>query len=402
MSPPPIPRAREPYQTDLSRRISELSLRRWGARRAVTMVGHDTVLADAQRDLVRFAQAESPVLVTGETGTGKELFARALYLLCARASKPFVCVNCAQYSEGQLLASELFGHKRGSFTGAVADQRGIFENANGGVVFLDEIAEMSLDAQAMLLRTLSEGEVLPVGESDARQVDVRTIAATSRNLREMIAEGRFRKDLFYRLRFLQIAIPPLRDRGADWRLICAHHLEHLSRQRGTTKHLSDASLARLDTYPWPGNVRELQSVVETAYCFADGTVIEPEHFEHLLEWPESTTPAVSPAPARRPSAFLNDELPPSQASDATRFARMTTGRETFWDVVHFPFLDREISRSEVRAVIDRGLRTTRGSYKNLLPLFQVDDHDYSKFMDFLRHHRLKPDHPEITGSMAPA
>ncbi|HEX2187654.1 MAG TPA: sigma-54 factor interaction domain-containing protein, partial [Longimicrobiaceae bacterium] len=199
-------------ESDLARHLRLLSAEQWGERNGVALIGRHARLLEAQEKALFFAQAEAPVLVTGETGTGKELFARAVYLLGSRRGAPFVSVNCAQFGESQLVASELFGHRRGSFTGAVADHRGVFEEADGGVVFLDEVGELSSSAQAMLLRVLGEGEVVRVGESRARRVDVRVVAATNRDLREMVADGRFREDLYYRLRFLHLHVPPLRER----------------------------------------------------------------------------------------------------------------------------------------------------------------------------------------------
>src|SRR5687767_4572830 len=162
----------------LARLVAGRAVDRWQGEQSATIVGRHATVAAALDRAARFARCDSPVLITGETGTGKELFARAVYLLSARIKGPLVTVNCAQYQEGQIIASELFGHKRGSFTGAAADHRGIFESTQEGVVFLDEVGELSASAQAMLLRLLSEGEIVPVGESRARRVNVRTVMAT--------------------------------------------------------------------------------------------------------------------------------------------------------------------------------------------------------------------------------
>jgi transcriptional regulator with GAF, ATPase, and Fis domain len=362
--------------SQLARTVQELSVEQWGWKNAVTMVGLDDRLLDAQQKVLRFARSESPVLITGETGTGKELFAKALYLLGPRAGKPFLRINCAQYNDGNLIASELFGHKKGSFTGAVSDHRGLFEEANGGVVFLDEIGELTPGAQAMLLRTLGEGEVVPVGGSCVRKVDVRVIAATSRDLRPMVQAGTFRADLFYRLRYLWVHVPCLRERGADWDLLLRHYLEGLNVRWSTRKEFCAEALERLGLYHWPGNVRELRSLVDMGFHLAEGPTIRPGQFVEVLD----PGAAAGTAEAARPAATVDVYL-----------ERMTNGGENFWMVVHAPFLDRELSRSEVRQIVARGLRQTNGSYKRLVRLLGLRQDDYLKFMDFLRHHRLKPE-----------
>jgi transcriptional regulator with GAF, ATPase, and Fis domain len=368
-------------ETDLARHVQLLSLEQWGERKKTALIGrHDSIVA-AQEKVLRFAQADGPVLITGETGTGKELFARAIYLLSARRRRPFLTVNCAQYADGNLIASELFGHRRGSFTGAVEDHRGVFEEADGGVVFLDEVGELTPAAQAMLLRVLSEGEVVPVGDTRVRHVDVRVVAATNRDLKEMVDAGSFRADLLYRLRFLQLRIPPLRDRGEDWRLMVQYYVRQLNAAGRSEKRFSERALARLGGYPWPGNVRELRSLVETSFHLCNGSgVIEPWLFDDHLEEQGSPPPRdAEPASPRRPYA----------APD--RLARMASGEGTFWELVYEPFMERDLNRGEVQAIIADGLRRSNWSYKRALKIFGIAPEQYLKFMDFLRHHRLKPD-----------
>jgi transcriptional regulator with PAS, ATPase and Fis domain len=214
-------------------------------------------------------------MVTGETGTGKELVARAVHECSARRGGPFLAVNCASLAEG-LLETELFGHLRGSFTGAVADKRGLFEAANGGTLFLDEIGDVSLGLQQRLLRVLQEREVRRVGAVRATPVDVRVVAATRRDLRREVAEGRFREDLFYRLNVFPISLPPLRDRAADIPLLVEAALAGM---RGARPRLACSPLAMrtLRAYPWPGNVRELLAALESAAIRADGDRIEAQH-----------------------------------------------------------------------------------------------------------------------------
>jgi two-component system response regulator HydG len=208
--------------------------------------------------------SDAPVLVMGETGTGKELVARAIHRHGPRAARPFVPVNCGALPEG-LLESELFGHVRGAFTGAVADKRGLFEEARGGTLFLDEIGEMAPALQVRLLRTLESGEVRPVGSPRATSVDVRVIAATHRDLERAVKEGAFRRDLFYRLNVVPIDLPPLRHRVEDIPELARHFLSQVAkRERAAFRHLESDAVRLLQHYTWPGNVRELQNIIERA------------------------------------------------------------------------------------------------------------------------------------------
>ena len=366
----------------MARTILEVSGQCWGPDRLVVLIGRHTAIAEAQYSLLQFAQTSNPILITGETGTGKEIVARAITLLSHRRERSFLSVNCAQYHDGHLLATELFGHRRGSFTGATSDRLGLFEDANEGTVFLDEVGELAPAAQAMLLRVLSEGELVRVGENRPRRVDVRLLAATARNLEQMVSLGAFREDLYYRLRFLRVRIPPLRDRGDDWQLLLSYYLEALNVEWSGSKTFSCRALDVLGRYDWPGNVRELRSIVELAYHASRGDVIEPEAFIGELR----------PAPSAVPATASTSVLPPQTDSAHVEelYARMRLHGESFWDVVYQPFLERDLNRSEVRLVVAVGLAETRGSYKRLVELLGMEPRSYLKFMDFLRHHRLKP------------
>jgi|CXWL01.1.fsa_nt_gi transcriptional regulator with AAA-type ATPase domain len=241
-----------------------------------SFVGNSQPVLQALDRLARFARTDLPVLVLGETGTGKELAASEAHRLSRRAAAPFLAVNCAAFSE-TLIQSELFGHVRGAFTGADRDRAGLFETARGGTVFLDEIGDLPLAAQGNLLRLLQEGEVRRLGESVARRVDVRVVAATHRELVDMVAAGTFRGDLLYRLRGGTVRLPPLRERGDDVLLLAGRVLARAA-AAGASRRLSPAARAALLSHSWPGNVRELQNVLEAAVALAD-LVIEPVHLE---------------------------------------------------------------------------------------------------------------------------
>jgi len=222
----------------------------------------------------KVAGVSSPVLITGETGTGKELVARALHAEGGRRNGPFVAVNCSAIASG-LLESELFGHVRGAFTGADRERQGLFGAADGGTLFLDEIGEMPLDLQPKLLRVLQEGEVLRVGETRPHKVDVRILAATGRDLKDEIVAGRFREDLYFRLAVVDIHIPPLRERKDDIALLAKHFLGSAARREGRPiPVLKPDAVAALQNYAWPGNVRELENLMEKTLIFCRGEAID--------------------------------------------------------------------------------------------------------------------------------
>jgi transcriptional regulator with GAF, ATPase, and Fis domain len=221
-------------------------------------------------------------LITGETGTGKGLIARAIHQQSHEQQQPFQVIDCTTVPEG-MMESELFGHVRGAFTGAVSDKRGLIELANGGTVFFDEIGELPLPLQAKLLRVLEENEVRPLGGTRVRRVDMRFIAATNRNLEARVREGLFRKDLYYRLAVVQIIIPPLRERPEDIRALARHLLGKLSRELGRARcHFDEDALNVLATYDWPGNGRELRNVIERAILLATADTIAAQDLQALL------------------------------------------------------------------------------------------------------------------------
>ncbi len=255
------------------------------------IIGESTAIEQALVLAERAAQARVTVFLEGETGTGKELFARAIHYHGPRARGPFLAQNCAALPEA-LLESELFGHVRGAFTGADRARRGLFEEADGGTLFLDEVGETNPAIQAKLLRVLQEGEVRPVGSSTSRRIDVRVIVATNRDLRQDVQDGRFRLDLYYRLRVFPIRLPPLRERRQDIAPLALHFLERLGDEESRqVPGFSPQALRMLERYPWPGNVRELQNEIHRlVLCAEPGERVTPEM---LASWIADCAPTAS-------------------------------------------------------------------------------------------------------------
>jgi DNA-binding NtrC family response regulator len=260
------------------------------------VIGDSAALRDALSVVARVAPTDSPVLISGESGTGKELIARSIHLASRRTAKPFLSINCGALPD-TLLETELFGHRRGAFTGAMVSRVGLFEAADGGTLFLDEIGEMSPAMQVRLLRTLDSGEVRRVGEQRAFHVDVRIVAATNKNLTTEVAEGRFRTDLFYRVSTVVLQVPALRKRRSDIPLLVEHFIARTARP-GSVLRVSDAAMERLTRYEWPGNIRELRNLIERLQILHEGDEIRvddlPPEFasrEGPVEVPE--TPLVS-------------------------------------------------------------------------------------------------------------
>lgn len=239
------------------------------------LIGDSSALLAVRTALHKFAPVELPVLVTGETGTGKELAAQALHALSGRAGKPFLAVNCGAIPSN-LVQSELFGHERGAFTGAAQRRIGLFESAHGGTVFLDEVGDLPADAQTSLLRVLQEGTLERVGSNQPLRVDVRVLAATHVELEQAVAQGRFRRDLYYRLNVLRLPMPPLRERGSDVLLLAEHFLRSFrSRHPGRARGFDTDARQAMRSFDWPGNVRELLNRVQRAAIVAEGELIGP-------------------------------------------------------------------------------------------------------------------------------
>jgi two-component system response regulator PilR (NtrC family) len=301
------------------------------------------------------ARVSGAVLIYGESGAGKELVARAIHDLSNRSGGKFVAVDCGALPD-DLIESELFGHRRGAFTTALADKPGLFEEANGGTLFLDEIANTSRRFQAKLLRVLQDKQVRRLGDVTMRPLDLRIISATNCELVAMVRKGEFREDLYYRLNVFPIQVPPLRRRVEDIPLI-AEHLLH------GRKSVSQQGIAKLKGYAFPGNVRELENILEAAVCIAPGATIEAD-----------------------------DIVLPNEPSQEQLLDEVVLGN--FWESVAGPFAERLITRTHIEHLVRQGLQRTRGSYRKMLPLFQLPDSDYKRFMDFLRRHHCIVDFRE--------
>jgi two-component system, NtrC family, response regulator PilR len=274
---------------------------------AARLIGHSTVMEQLREMISRVSRSQAPVHIYGESGTGKELVARMIHESGARREAPFVAVNCGAIPT-ELMESELFGHKRGSFTGAVADKKGLVQTAEGGTLFLDEVADLPLHMQVKLLRVVQEKTVRPVGESREETVDVRILSATHKNLAELVAQGLFREDLFYRINVIELRVPPLRERPEDIPDIAQAILERLGRRSGLQPpRLAEDALELLGSYPFPGNVRELENVLERALTLCVGGVITADHIK-LRSTPRPTAPVPLPTAAAAGGAALGEHL----------------------------------------------------------------------------------------------
>jgi len=316
----------------------------------------------------RAAKSPAKVLITGESGVGKDIVAHFIHNQSPRKAAPFVAVNCAGLTE-TLLESELFGHVKGSFTGAYRDRRGKIQLAHRGTLFLDEVGEMSLRMQALLLRFLENGEIQAVG-SDLPQsrVDVRVVAATNRNLTEHVAAGHFREDLLYRLRVIHLHVPPLRERPEDVEALARRFLSRSGREVKFT----DEALLAFERYRWPGNVRELLNVVEQLIWLAPQGVIGIEHLPVSMR----TVPHVVMMPIDDRRRQVADDL----------YDAVVRQGASFWEHVYPMFLARDITRHDLRELVRLGLRESRGRYKSMLTLFGMPTSDYRRFMNFLAAH----------------
>ncbi len=357
------------------------------------LVGQSPIISEIKEEIARVAPSDAKVLITGESGVGKELVAEALHRASGRRNGPFVTVNCAGLPE-TLLESELFGYEKGSFTGAYRDKPGKLEVAHGGTVFLDEIGEMTLHMQGLLLRFLETGELQKVGAfGETKSVNVRVITATNRKLRQLLTQGLFREDLFYRINVIQLVVPPLRDRKEDVPLLIDNFMRlpagsnragpgragpngatHFDGGATPRPHLefTPEALAAMMAYQWPGNVRELRNVVERLVVNGRSGAVTVDELPEEIRARQT----MLAQPLRERRRTVGDEL----------FKRLVTDGESFWSVVYPLYMHREITRSNVREVVRKGLEDARGNYKIVARLFNLPPGDYKKFLNFLRKH----------------
>jgi transcriptional regulator with PAS, ATPase and Fis domain len=356
------------------------------------LIGNSPPMLELREEIARVSQSEAKVLITGESGVGKELVARAIHAGSHRAHAAFVPMNCAGLPE-TLLESELFGHVKGSFTGAYRDKPGKLELADRGTVFLDEVGEMTLRMQGLLLRFLETGELQKVGSDHAfGRVNVRVIAATNRDLSGLITEGKFREDLFYRLNVIHLHVPSLRERRSDIPLLLEHFLVvTLNRHNGNghpeangngrvsqlaeAKELAPEALNALVEYPWPGNVRELENAMERILVRARGAVVTIDDLPLEIR----AQRGVSLRPKRERRRTVADDL----------YRKLRQEQQSFWTTVYPLYMQREITRENVRELVRKGLEEARGNYRIVAKLFNMEPQEYKKFLNFLRKHECQ-------------
>ncbi|MEO7193168.1 MAG: sigma-54 dependent transcriptional regulator [Vicinamibacterales bacterium] len=337
-------------------------------------VARSEVMRALESEIDCAARSDAKVLITGETGVGKEVVAKLIHQRSARSGAGMVTLNCAGLPDS-LLESELFGHTRGSFTGAYRDKPGLLEMAPNGTVFLDEVGEMTTRMQVVLLRFLETGEIQRVGADRSQvRVNVRLITATNRDLEAEIVNGNFREDLFFRLNVVRLSIPPLRERADDIAALVDYYLSWFCQQhRVPMPPLSADALDAMIAYRWPGNIRELRNVVERIVLKTAGQTVRyadlpPElvRTTHLRVVSSSNTPKIEPA----------EELS----------GLMLKQGESFWAAVYPMFMSRDLTRSELRKIVQIGLEHTNGNYRSLVQLFNMAPTDYKRFLSFLRKH----------------
>jgi len=349
------------------------------------LLGESPAIESLRREIEAAARTDAKVLVLGETGAGKEVVARLIHEHSTRSARAFVAVNCSGIPE-TLLESELFGHTRGSFTGAYRDKPGLVRQADRGTLFLDELGEMSLRMQAVLLRFAETGEIQTIGvDGVTGRSDVRLITATNRNLRERIEEGVFREDLYFRLNIIQIHVPPLRERAEDVLSLLQHYLRLASdTHRLHCPELTTEAEQMLMAYGWPGNVRELKNLAERLVVREWDRAIRADDLPTEIRGGReqvSVTPSTSVTFG--PEAPAAPRRTDRTSSTADRLWERLIAGESFWTVVHQPFKAHELTRNDLAALIHRGLEHTRGSYRALLGVFGLPPTDYKRFHAFL-------------------
>jgi transcriptional regulator with GAF, ATPase, and Fis domain len=336
------------------------------------LVGKSPIVERLRHEIDSAARADAAVLIEGETGVGKDVAARLITSQGRRRAQRFVAVNCAGLPDS-LLESELFGHVRGSFTGAYRDKPGLAAMADGGTLFLDEVGEMSPRMQAVLLRFAESGEIHPVGsDRSARVVDVRLIAATNRPLANLVTAAEFRGDLYYRLNVIHVIVPPLRDRDSDIILLLNQFLSDFARaHQARVPVFTDGAAASLLRYGWPGNIRELKN-------FAEQMVVR--FIDRPIDWTDLPAHLVSSQTATSPDSV---SVPSARSAADRAWEQMVRDGITFWAAVYDVFMDRELTKTDVRQIVRRGLQQTQGSYRRLTELFHMTPREYRRFLAFL-------------------
>jgi transcriptional regulator with PAS, ATPase and Fis domain len=336
------------------------------------LIGCSKAMQGVLDEVDHAARSDAKVLITGESGVGKEVVAQMVHQRSLRSHAKLIAINCAGVPD-TLLASELFGHMRGSFTDAYRDKQGWLEQAHRGTIFMDEIGEMSSQMQALLLRFLESGEIQRVGSDTVTTVvNVRIIAATNRKLIDQIAASEFRSDLYYRLNVIHIEVPPLRERREDIPPLLDHFVSQFSEMYRTERpRFTDSAIAQLTRAAWPGNVRQLRNVVERLVVRGEVQVNTHDLPREVLSMSMDRGDAIGrTAPSSRVEIL---------------FERMVRDRETFWTVVYEPFMARDLTRDDVRALVKQGLSNTRGGYKAVAGLFNVPG-EHKRLLTFLRKH----------------
>jgi transcriptional regulator with PAS, ATPase and Fis domain len=334
------------------------------------LIGGPT-FSEVLRQAQQSASTSAAVLITGETGVGKELVASYIHSCSPRAGRPFVAVNCAGLPE-TLLESELFGHVKGSFTGAYRDKPGKFEMAHTGTLFLDEVGEMTIRMQGLLLRVLENGEIQKVGADQwTGRVDCRVVAATNRDLQEMAARGEFRHDLYYRLNVMRVHVPALRDRPDEILPLTEYFIARHSNP-ALPRRFAPEVRAAFEAFGWPGNVRQLENVVQRM------VINSPHDTIGLADLPAEVARETQTLPVR--------PLRERRRSTADVLHEHLTRGASFWTVVYEPFMKRDLTRADLKALVELGLRKSGGNYRVLTRLFNMSASDYKRFLHFLRKH----------------
>ena len=345
----------------------------------VRLIGKSQAIQALEQEIESAARSDAKVLITGETGVGKEVVSRLIHHRSARAAAGLVTLNCAGLPDS-LLESELFGHVRGSFTGAYRDKPGLLEMAPNGTVFLDEVGEMSTRMQVVLLRFLESGEIQRVGADRSHtRVNVRLVTATNRDLQAQINSGAFREDLYFRLNVIRFSIPPLRERVEDIPLLVGHYVNGFSvTHKVPPAEITHDAMAALMAYRWPGNIRELKNVVERIVLKAPGRAIK------VADLPPEVLSAKPASLSSHPAEPIDPLLTNGRADELA--ALMIKQGESFWSAVYPIFMSRDLTRNELRKIVQIGLETTNGNYRLLVQLFNMTPEDYKRFLSFLRKH----------------